>query len=46
MIFVGAGAIWFAILILAICLCKMAHVGDETITEDEALDENWDWPLI
>jgi hypothetical protein len=44
MIFIGAGAIWLAIIILAICLCKVS-ARYETIIEDEPLDENWDWPV-
>jgi hypothetical protein len=45
MIFVGAGPVWFSIIVLAICLCKMSSLADETIIEDEPLDENWDWPV-
>jgi hypothetical protein len=46
MIFIGAGPIWFAIIVLAVCLCKASSLGDETIIEDELPDENWDWPLV
>lgn len=41
MIFVGAGMLWFAIIVVALCLCKFVSMPN--ISEDDEDDDICRW---